>query len=147
RFQRLGHRRCHRVGACAGQGGVDLDGGEIDLGQGGHRQARIGDKAGEQHAPHQQRGSDGQSGGWGGGSPLQSQGSFCALLAASLSGDDDGFALRGVTSAPSVSRYCPVVTTRSPLARPLRTTLCEVPSSPTSMSRFSTLLSLPTTNE
>ena len=52
-FQRLGHRRGHGVGACAGQGRVDLDGGEIDLGQGRHRQARIGDKTNEQHANHQ----------------------------------------------------------------------------------------------
>jgi len=47
-FQRLGHCRSHGVGACAGQAGVDLDGREIDLGQGCHRQAWIGDKPDEQ---------------------------------------------------------------------------------------------------
>src|SRR5262249_16263208 len=134
------------LGLCAGGGGGTVDGGKMDLGERCHRQARIGDEADEQHAHHQQRRGDRQSDEWCGDSPFHDQGSFCVLLAASLSGDCDGFALCGTTSAPSVSRYWPVVTTRSPLARPLRTTLCEVPSSPTSMSRFSTLLSLPTTN-
>src|SRR5262249_37577475 len=105
-----------------------------------------GDEPDEQHADHQQRGGDREPDEWCGDSPFHDQGSFCGLLAASLSGGGSVFAVRGLTSAPSVSRYWPEVTTRSPLARPLRTTLCVVPSSPTSMSRFSTLLSGPTTN-
>ena len=64
RLQRLGHSRGHSVGACAGQRCVDLDGGEIDLGQGRHRQLRIGDKADEQHTHHQQRGGDRQPDEW-----------------------------------------------------------------------------------
>ena len=58
-LERLRHRGRHGFRACAGQGGCDLNGREIDLRQWRDRQQRVGDKADKQDAGHQQRGADG----------------------------------------------------------------------------------------
>ena len=46
-------------GACAGKLGDDLDGGEVDLGQGRDRQGAVAEQAGEQDSDREQPGGDG----------------------------------------------------------------------------------------
>ncbi len=49
----------HGLGAAAGQGGLHLDGGEVDVGQRRHRQHDVGDDADQQDRDGQKRGRDG----------------------------------------------------------------------------------------
>ncbi len=103
-FERRGHRGRHGLRIGAGQAGIDLDGGEIDLRQLGDGQQRKGDHAGQQDRRHQQGGGD---------RPL-----------------DEGFgdihpftaSARISTLLPVSRRYWPLVTTVSPSVTPLVTT-------------------------
>ena len=58
-FERGGDLHRHRLGRGAGQLGADLDGGEINLRQGGDRQLEVAKDAGQQHSHGEQRGGDG----------------------------------------------------------------------------------------
>ena len=115
-LERRGDRGRHHVGAGAGVEGDHLDGGVIDLRQGGDRQLLIGHAAGQEDANHEKRGSNRPEDKRPGGTHFF----FPPALAPALEPEPAGASANcALTWVPSCSLSTPVMTRTSPGATPL----------------------------